>query len=235
MKITILTLFPEMFEGPFDQSIIKRAQEKKVVEITYINIRNFGIGDHKMVDDTPYGGGIGMVLKVDVMHQAIEHAKTSFLTQSNNKEAKQLVLLTSASGKPYKQSHANKFSKFDHIIILCGHYEGVDERIINYIDEEISVGDFVLTGGEIPAMAIVDSVVRLLDGAITKGATEDESFSRPNQLLEYPHYTKPRSYEGNDVPEILLLGNHKKIEEWRQEKSLEKTKRVRPDLLKKTN
>lgn len=233
MKISILTLFPEMFAGPFEQSIIKRAQEKQIVEIAYINIRDFGIGAHKMVDDTPYGGGVGMVLKVDVLHQAIEHVKTAFMQQSHKKEIKQLVVLTSASGKPYKQKDASQYSQLDHLIIICGHYEGVDERIMKYIDEEISIGDFVLTGGELPAMLIADSVIRLLDGAITKGAVEDESFSKDVTLLEYPHYTKPREYDGQDVPEVLLNGNHQKIAQWREEKSRGKTQRVRPDLIKK--
>ncbi|HSX08910.1 MAG TPA: tRNA (guanosine(37)-N1)-methyltransferase TrmD [Candidatus Saccharimonadales bacterium] len=226
MKITILTLFPEMFEGPFSHSIIKRAQEKKIVAIEFINIRDFGEGPHKIVDDTPYGGGIGMVLKVDVLHKAIEHAKKGF-----EETSKQLVILTSASGKVYKQADAKHFSTLDHLIIICGHYEGVDERIMKYVDMEISIGDFVLTGGELPAMVIADSVTRLITGTITDGATEDESFTQP--LLEYPHYTKPRSYDGEDVPDILVSGNHQKIHEWRQKKSLEKTKQVRPELLKK--
>lgn len=230
MKITILTLFPEMFAGPFEQSIIKRAQEKQIVEIAYINIRDFGIGAHKMVDDTPYGGGIGMVLKVDVLHQAIEYAKRhSGLSRMTN----QKVILMSASGKPYKQEDAKKYSQLDHLIIVCGHYEGVDERIMKYIDEEVSIGDFVLTGGELPAMLIADSVIRLLDGAITQGAVEDESFSKDVNTLEYPHYTKPREYDGQGVPEVLLNGNHQKIAQWREEKSREKTQRVRPDLIRK--
>lgn len=232
MKITILTLFPEMFVGPFDHSIIKRAKEKNLIGIEIINIRDFGIGPHKMVDDTPYGGGVGMVLKVDVLQKAIEHAKTSFSKQFNNETMKQLIILTSASGKSYKQETAKQYSQFDHLIIICGHYEGVDERVIKYIDEEISIGDFVLTGGELPAMVITDSVVRLIEGAITEGATENESFSLSDSLLEYPHYTKPRSYDSVDVPEILLSGNHQKIAEWREKSSLEKTKRVRPELLK---
>lgn len=232
MKITILTLFPEMFVGPFDHSIIKRAKEKNLIGIEIINIRDFGIGPHKMVDDTPYGGGVGMVLKVDVLQKAIEHAKTSFSKQFNNETMKQLIILTSASGKSYKQETAKQYSQLDHLIIICGHYEGVDERVIKYIDEEISIGDFVLTGGELPAMVITDSVVRLIEGAITAGATENESFSLSDSLLEYPHYTKPRSYDSVDVPEILLSGNHQKIAEWREKSSLEKTKRVRPELLK---
>jgi tRNA (guanine37-N1)-methyltransferase len=233
MKISILTLFQEMFAGPFEQSIIKRAQEKHIVEITYINIRDFGIGTHKMVDDTPYGGGVGMVLKVDVLHQAILHTKETFLEKSGKKTGNQLVILTSAGGLPYKQERAKHYATLDHLIIICGHYEGVDERIMKYIDEEISIGDFVLTGGELPAMVIADSVVRLLEGAITQGAVEDESFSNEMQLLEYPHYTKPREYDEQNVPEVLLNGNHQKIARWREEKSLEKTKRIRPDLLKK--
>lgn len=235
MKISILTLFPEMFTGPFEQSIIKRAQSKNIVKIEYVNIRDFGEGNHKVVDDTPYGGGIGMVLKVDVLHKAIEKTKSSYDTQTKEEKVKRLVVLTSASGKPYVQKSAVTYSKIDHLIILCGHYEGVDERILAYVDEEISIGDFVLTGGEIPAMIIVDSVVRLLKGTITEGAAEDESFSVDSNRLEYPHYTKPRIYDGHEVPEILLNGNHQKISEWRLIKANEKTMNNRPDLLKKNS
>jgi tRNA (guanine37-N1)-methyltransferase len=227
MKITILTLFPTMFTGPFTESIIKRAQEKGIVEIELINIRDFGIGDHQMVDDTPAGGGIGMVMKVDVLHKAIEHAKSRGTSDTRGTR----VILTSAGGNTYKQQTAKAYAQLDHLIIICGHYEGVDERVMQYVDEEISIGDFVLTGGEIPAMIITDSVTRLLKGVITDGATEDESFTQP--LLEYPHYTKPRTYDGQDVPEVLLNGDHGKIKAWREQKALEKTKKVRPDLLKK--
>lgn len=229
MKISILTLFPQMFQGPFTESILKRAQEKGKVEIELINIRDFGIGSHQVVDDTPFGGGIGMVLKVDVVHQAIEAAKNNFVGEN----LKRKILLTTAGGKTYKQKHAKEYSQLDHLIIICGHYEGVDDRIMKYIDGEVSIGDFVLTGGEIPAMLITDSIVRLIEGVITDGATDDESFSQPGQImLEYPHYTKPRSYDGQDVPEILLTGDHKKIDAWRHKKALEKTKKFRPDLLK---
>lgn len=224
-----------MFTGPFTESILKRAQEKGKVEIELIDIRQFGIGSHQMVDDTPYGGGIGMVLKVDVVHQAIKKAKENYSPSADTQDenVKRKILLTTAGGKTYKQKHAKEYSQLDHLIIICGHYEGVDDRIMKYIDEEISIGDFVLTGGEIPAMLITDSVVRLIDGVITEGATDDESFSQPGQImLEYPHYTKPRSYDGQDVPEVLLNGDHKKIAQWRHEKALEKTKKVRPDLLK---
>lgn len=229
MTITILTLFPEMFVGPFAHSIVKRAQEKGLLTINFVNIRDFGEGAHKMVDDTEYGGGIGMLMKVDVVHKAIEHAKKVKPT------AETKVLLMSASGETFKQKKAKQFSELEHLILLCGHYEGVDERIKAFIDEEISIGDFVLTGGEIPAMLIADSVTRLLPGVLPEGATEDESFSEIDNetLLEYPHYTKPQTYQGHDVPEILLSGNHKKIAEWRHEKAMEKTKSTRPDLLKK--
>lgn len=236
MKISILTLFPDMFQGPFDASIIKRAKEKKLVEIEYVKIRDFGIGKHKVVDDTPYGGGIGMVMRVDVLHEAIEQTKKSFLQQFNNTEIKQWVVLTTASGKQFKQSKAKEYAKIDHLIIICGHYEGIDERISQYIDEEISIGDFVVTGGELPAMLIADSVIRLLPGVITEGAAENESFSfieNGYSILEYPHYTKPASYNGTSVPDVLLSGNHAEIDKWRKEKSIEKTDKLRPELMKK--
>jgi tRNA (guanine37-N1)-methyltransferase len=230
MKITIITLFPEMFSGPFDHSIIKRAKEKGLAEIEFVNIRDFGIGNHKVIDDTPYGGGVGMVMRVDVIHEAINSAK---LETKNEKYNERTILLT-ASGKTYNQQTAKEYSKLDHLILVCGHYEGIDDRIKNYIDEEISIGDFVLTGGEIPAMLIADSVIRLIDGVITEGATEDESFSQQNEnLLEYPHYTKPQAYDGYQVPEILLSGNHPKIAEWRRGEAVKKTEKIRPDLIKK--
>ncbi|HVF69836.1 MAG TPA: tRNA (guanosine(37)-N1)-methyltransferase TrmD [Xanthomonadales bacterium] len=240
MKITILTLFPTMFKGPFDQSIIKNAIDKDLFEIEFVDIRNWGIGKHKMVDDTEYGGGIGMVLKVDVLHQAIEKSKINPPAgEAGNQKSKiqEKVVLLSATGKAYNQAKAQEFSKLDHLILICGHYEGVDERVKKYIDEEISVGDFVLTGGEIPAMMIADSIARLIPGVLPRGATENESFSEIDQqtLLEYPHYTKPRIYNENQVPEVLLSGNHPEIEKWRKNKSLEVTKKLRPDLLKKRN
>lgn len=234
MKISILTLFPEMFAGPFDHSIIKRAKEKGLIEIEFINIRDFGEGKHKMVDDTEYGGGIGMLMKVDVVHKAIQHAKETFSETSNNESMKQWVVLMSASGKTFKQELAKQYAQLDHLIIICGHYEGIDERIKHFIDEEISIGDFVLTGGEIPAMIITDSVTRLIKGVLPVGATEDESFSENNEeiLLEYPHYTKPQIYNDLEVPQILLSGDHKKIAAWRREQAINKTKELRPDLIK---
>ncbi len=223
MKITIVTLFPEMFAGPFDESIIKRAKEKKLIEINFVNIRDFGIGKHKLVDDTPYGGGNGMVLRVDVLKKAIENAKDN----SENEK----VFLLSPHGNVFNQKTAIELSKLDHLILICGHYEGFDARIRNFIDGEISIGDFVLTGGEIPAMLVADSVIRLIKGVITEGSPEKESFT--DSLLEHDQYTKPQEYKDQKVPEILLSGNHAKINEWRKKESLRLTSRLRPDLLKK--
>lgn len=198
-----------MFEGPFDYSIINRAKEKGIVEIKFIDIREFGIGKHKMVDDKPYGGGIGMVLKVDVLKKAIDAALDPKLLRNGQK-----IILTSAKGKTFNQTLAKEYSNLKHLIIICGHYEGVDERILAYVDEEVSIGDFVLTGGEIPAMAITDSVARLIPGVIKEGATRSESFS-DESILEYPQYTRPEVFNGQEVPKILLEGNHAKIEEWK--------------------
>ena len=224
MKISILTLFPEMFQGPFDFSIIKRAKDKKIVDIEFVNIRDFGVGKHKLVDDTPYGGGNGMVLRADVVCKAIEKTKDKKLKKTEEK-----IILLTAQGKTYNQKAAQRFSKLTHLIIVCGHYEGFDERIKNFVDEEISVGDFILTGGEIPAMLITDSVVRLIKGVIKEGSAALESFS---PYLEHPQYTKPQKYKNLPVPEVLLSGDHKKIDSWRKEKSLEITSKIRPDLIK---
>jgi tRNA (guanine37-N1)-methyltransferase len=222
MKISILTLFPEMFSGPFDQSMIKRAKEKELVQIEYINIRDFGIGTHQVVDDTPYGGGIGMLMRIDVLAPAIQHVKESFIQQSNIRTIKQSVVLMSARGKTFNQKLAQEYTTLDHLILICGHYEGVDERIKNFIDEEISIGDFILTGGEIPSMLITDAIVRLLPGVLKQGATEHESFTydvHGEKMLEFPQYTKPPLYNGHEVPPVLLSGNHKVIEEWRKKRS----------------
>jgi tRNA (guanine37-N1)-methyltransferase len=240
MKITILTLFPEMFAGPFSLSILKRAQEKGLVEIEFVNIRDFGEGKHKIVDDTAYGGGVGMVMKVDVLHKAIEHAKKQNDVRparpaggdsGQARMTKEKTVLLTASGKKFVQAKAKAFSQLDHLILICGHYEGIDHRIKQYIDEEISIGDFVLTGGELPSMLIADAVIRLLPGVLPEGATENESFAENENLLEYPHYTNPRSYDGQDVPEVLLSGNHAKIAAWKREQAGERTKENRPELL----
>lgn len=176
MRISILTLFPEMFEGPFKYSIIKRAKEKKLLQIEFINIRDFGIGKHRIVDDTPYGGGVGMVMRVDVLHKAIAYVKEKTSKELGNNTLSKIILL-SAAGITFKQSTAREFSQLDHLILICGHYEGVDERILQYVDGEVSIGDYVVTGGEIPSMIITDAVTRLIPGVITEGATEEESFS----------------------------------------------------------
>lgn len=226
MKISILTLFPEMFAGPFDHSIIKRAKGKKLVEIELVNIRSFGIGRHKLVDDTPYGGGAGMVLRVDVVDNAITNSKCKV----KSSKCSERVILLDARGQTFTQKKARELAKFYHLILIAGHYEGVDERVKQYlVDETISIGDYVLTGGEIPAMVIVDAVVRLIPGVIKEESRTTESFSKP-KTLEYPQYTKPQVYKERRVPKILLSGNHKAIENWRKEQSIKETKRVKPGL-----
>lgn len=230
MKITILTLFPEMFKGPFEYSIIKRALDKKKVVIEFVNIRRDGIGKHKIVDDTPYGGGTGMILRVDVIDKALQGIK-----KRSNKKTKQKIILLDARGEKFTQKKAFELSKFEHLILICGHYEGIDERIKDYlVNEVISIGDYVLTGGEIPAMVLTDAVVRLLPQVLKKEATEFESFSNISNslLLEYPQYTKPQTYKNLAVPKILLSGDHKKINKWRQEQAIKTTKKQRPDLVK---
>ena len=222
MKFTVLTLFPELVAANLSQSILKRAVEKGIIEVEIINPRDFTKDKHKKVDDTPYGGGAGMLLAVQPFYDAY---------LSIDKSLKPRTFITTPSGKIYNQDVANELSKEKHIIILCGHYEGFDERLIELIKpEEISIGDYVLTGGELPALCIIDSVTRLLEGAIgNEESAEFDSFQ--TGLLEHPHYTKPREYEGLEVPEVLLNGNHKEIDEWRFLKQLEITKQKRPDLL----
>lgn len=220
MKIDILTLFPEMFEGFKNESIIKRAIESKKVEINTCNFRDFAKNKHKKVDDTPYGGGQGMVLMCQPVFDAVEHLK---------KENSKVILLT-PQGKTYNQEKAYELSKEEHLILICGHYEGFDERIRSICDEEISIGDYVLTGGEIPSMVITDSVVRLLPGVIDESSHLNDSFN--NNLLDYPTYTKPRNYKGMKVPDVLLSGDHAKIDKWRLDKQLKITMEKRPDLLK---
>ena len=225
MKISIITLFPEMFEKVFDVSMISRAKEKGTVEIEIIQLRNFGIGSHKVVDDKPYGGGVGMVLRVDVLDHAIQKAKT--------KKHDEMVILLDPKGKKLDQALVEKLSKKEHLILICGHYEGYDERVRNLVDEEISVGDFVLSGGEIGAMALVDSIIRLIPGNLEKEATALESFSDNNgkRILEHPQYTRPAVYKNRKVPEELLSGNPKIINEFREKEALSQTKKRRPDLL----
>ena len=221
MKFDVLTLFPEMFEL-VKQSILGRALEKNLIEINLINIRDFSKDKHKKVDDTPYGGGAGMVMKPDVVYDAYKSVK------SDNAK----VIYMSPQGATLNQKKVQELSKNDHLIILCGHYEGIDQRVIDKIvDEEISIGDYVLTGGEIPAMVLIDSVSRYVEGVLSKDSIKEESFV--GNLLEYPQYTRPEIFEGQKVPDVLLSGHHENIEKWRREKSYEITKIKRPDLLKK--
>lgn len=220
MRIDILTLFPNMFEGFLNESIIKRAIEKGLVTINIIDFRKYSKLNNNQVDDTPYGGGAGMVLRCEPIFDCIDDIKTS--------DAK--IIMMSPAGKTFNQKIACEFSKSKHLIILCGHYEGFDERIKSIVDYEISIGDFILTGGELPSMLISDSIIRLLDGVITNDSLDSESFD--DDLLDYPVYTKPRVFRGMEVPEILLSGDHKKIEEYRKSERIRVTKEKRPDLIK---
>lgn len=212
MQIDILTLFPEMFNGFLTESIIKRAIEKEKVKINIINFRDYTTDSHGKVDDTPFGGGAGMVLQVEPIYNALENIKT---------KDSHIILLT-PSGKTFNQQKAKTLTKHNHIILICGHYEGFDDRIKQLVDEEISIGDFILTGGELPAMMISDAIIRLLDGVINKESLESESFNE--ELLDYPVYTKPRDFKGMKVPEVLLSGDHKKIEEYRKQEQIRLTK-----------
>lgn len=216
-----------MISGFFEESIVKRAQEKKLVEIEIINLRDFAIDDYGTVDDRPYGGGAGMILRIEPIYKAVQSAISNFQFPISK------IVLTSPKGKIFSQKKAQEYSKLDHLIIIAGHYEDVDARVLDFVDEEVSMGDFILTGGEIPASAIVDSVVRLIPGVFKKEqATISESFNiGGKKILEYPQYTRPEEFMGKKVPEILLKGDHKKIEKWKEEKAIEETKLKRPDLL----
>ena len=220
MKIDVLTLFPEMFSA-IKESIIGRAINNKLIDLNLINIRDFSKDKHKHVDDTPYGGGAGMIMKADVVYNAYNSI--------NDKENAKVIYLT-PKGKTLNQQIVKNLSKEKHLILLCGHYEGIDQRVLDKIvDEEISVGDYVLTGGELPAMILIDSVSRYVKGVLSEESTDEESFS--NNLLEYPQYTRPLEFEGEKVPEVLISGNHQEIEKWRQEQSLIETFKKRKDLL----
>ncbi len=220
VRFDILTLFPEMIEGMLNQSILKRAIEKKIIEVNIINFRDFSTNKHSTVDDYAYGGGAGMLISVEPIHLAMK-------TIPNIDKA--YKILTSPSGNVYNQNKAEKLSKLDHIVIVCGHYEGIDNRILDYIDEEISIGDYVLTGGEIPACAIIDSIARLVPGVISDESIVGESFTMG--LLEYPQYTRPYEYDGKKVPDVLVSGHHANIKKWQRYQSLKKTYEARPELL----
>ena len=220
MKITILSLFPNMFDGFLTESIIKRAIQNEKVEVKIINFRDYSVYNNAQVDDTPYGGGAGMVLMCDPIFRCLDEIRTP----------KSHIIILSPEGTIYNEKKAKNLASYDDLILICGHYEGFDERIKTLADEVISVGDFVLTGGEIPAMLIADSIIRLLPGVITNESLDSESFTE--NLLDYPVYTKPASYRGMNVPEVLISGDHKKIDEYRQSERIRLTKEKRPDLLK---
>lgn len=223
MRIDVLTLFPTMFEGFINESIIKRARDMGKANINIINFRDYTKDKNNRVDDTPYGGGAGMVLMCQPIVDAIQDLK----------KGDTHVILLCPTGSVYNAKKAFELKNKKHLIIICGHYEGFDDRIRNYVDEVISIGDFVLTGGEVPAMAIIDSIVRLLPGVIKEDSFTNDSFT--NNLLDYPVYTKPRNFRGYIVPEVLTNGNHKLIEEYRKEMQIKRTKEMRPDLLKGEN
>ncbi|MCR1849996.1 tRNA (guanosine(37)-N1)-methyltransferase TrmD [Paeniclostridium sordellii] len=227
MRFHIMTLFPEIFNSYMSESIMKRAVEKGIIEVNIYNIRDFSTNKHKKVDDYPFGGGAGMVMTPQPIYDTYKYIVYKF-----NIEEPRVIYLT-PKGKVHNQEIATDMSSYEDIILLCGHYEGIDQRIIDSIvTDEISIGDYVLTGGELPALILIDSISRLIPGVLNQNESfEEESFK--DNLLEYPHYTRPREFMGMEVPEVLLSGNHKKIDEWRHDKSIEITKERRPDLYKK--
>lgn len=243
MKIDIITLFPEMFKGPFDDSMVKAAKLKGLVEIDIHNLRNWTEDKHKTTDDRSFGGGKGMIIKIEPVYKALNELLPAQAGKSQKAKGKSVnkkskVILFTPQGKTFNQKKALELSKLEHLILLAGHYEGFDERIHKHlVNEEISIGDYVLTGGEIPAMVLVDTIVRLIPGVLSPEAKQNESFSliadgrQPTAVLDYPHYTRPEKFLGWSVPKVLLSGNHKEIEKFRLEKALEKTKSNRPDLL----
>lgn len=221
MRITILTLFPEMFDGFLTNSIIKRAIGKEIVEVKIVNIRDYTEDKYGRVDTPPIGGGAGLIMKCQPIVDALK----------NNAKPNSFKILLSPKGKQYSQQNAIKLAKLDDIVLVCGHYEGIDERVNDYVDELVSIGDYVLTGGELGAMAIADSIIRLQEGAITDASLDEETFS--DDLLEYPQYTEPREFDGKKVPDILYTGNHEAINKYRRKQSLKITRENRPDLFKK--
>ena len=227
MRFIILTLFPEAFESYFNISLLKRAVAKKIIKIELVNLRDFGEGPHKVVDLPPYGGGAGMVLRVDIMAKALRALKSKFKIQNSK------IILLTPQGQKFNQKIANKLADYKTLVLICGRYEGFDERIRSMVDMEICIGDFVLTGGEIPALAVLDTVARLVPGVVGKSESlVQESFS--DGLLEYPQYTRPENFKGKKVPKVLLSGNHAKIAAWRAKEALKRTKKRRPALLKQS-
>ncbi|QPJ61927.1 MAG: tRNA (guanosine(37)-N1)-methyltransferase TrmD [Candidatus Nitronauta litoralis] len=223
----IISLFPEMFEGPFQESILDRAREEGLLDVRLHNLRDYTLNKHGKVDDTPFGGGAGLVMNIEPIDRALQAIKQD--------RPQALTVLLSPSGKRFDQKKARELADSNQIILICGRYEGVDERVAEtLVDEQLSIGDYVLSGGEIPAMVLVDAVTRLIPGVVGDPASLDEE-SFENGLLEYPQYTRPRDYKGSEVPEVLVSGDHKKIKEWQRKAALKKTARHRPDLLEQLN
>lgn len=232
MQIDILTLFPEMFKGPFDESIIKRAVNKHLIKIKIHNLRKWTKDQHKTVDDEPYGGGVGMLLKPEPILTAISDLKQKYQKEKGKNAGLSHSILLTPDAITFNYRIAHKLSALAHLILICGRYEGVDERVHDEVDERISIGDYILSGGEIPAMVITEAVLRLTEGVLGKEAShKDESFLFLGKLLKYPQYTRPENFVGHKVPEVLLSGDHKKIEAWRKKMAFERTKKYRPDLL----
>ena len=222
MRMDVLTLFPDMFDGPMTQSMIGKARENKKIDFHTLDFRQFANNKHNHVDDYPFGGGAGMLLKVEPIDLALQQLEQEV------PHTKKRIILMDPSGKPFTQKIAEEFAEEEHLVFICGHYEGYDERIRHYVTDEYSIGDFVLTGGEIPAMSIIDSVTRLVPGVISEESLTSESFT--DNLLDYPVYTKPQVFRGMKVPDVLMSGDHRKIEEWRMDQSMARTKERRPDL-----
>ncbi len=230
MKVDVLTLFPEMFQGPLNESLLKKAQAKGLLSFNLVNIRDFTSDKHKTADDTPYGGGAGMVMKVDVIAQAL--ISLGKKAESRKSKVESRTILLCPRGKKLTQAKVNELAKVKRLTLICGHYEGVDERVSELVDESISIGDYVLTGGEIPAMVLIDAVARQIPGVVKeKDSVANDSFY--DGILDHPSYTKPEEFDGKKVPEILLSGNHKKIDDWRRKQALTRTLAQRPALLAK--
>ncbi|HLD96319.1 MAG TPA: tRNA (guanosine(37)-N1)-methyltransferase TrmD [Patescibacteria group bacterium] len=227
MKISVITLFPQVFSPLLNTSILDKAQKQGKLKVNLVDLRKFGMGKYQQVDDRVYGGGVGMILRIEPIAKALAKIR----------DRKSKTILLTPQGKNFNQKNALRLAKERHLVLICGKYEGVDERVRELVDGEISIGDYVLSGGEIPAMVVIDSIARLLPGVLEKEATRFESFStytlgpKPHTLLEPPQYTRPENYEGMRVPKILLSGNHQEIAKWRSQEALKKTKKIRPDLL----
>ena len=231
-RLDIVTLFPAMFEGPLSESLLGKARERGVVQLFIHNLRDFSQDlKHHKVDDRPFGGGAGMVIQAEPVYQALGHIEKAGRSRFS-KHAKPYVVFLSPQGRPLRQKVAQELSEKPWLVFLCGHYEGLDERAMRYIDEEVSIGDYVLTGGELPAMVLADVVIRLVPGVV-KELTSIEQDSFQNGLLDHPHYTRPAAWRGQKVPEVLLTGHHEKIQDWRKQQATAATKKKRPDLMKK--